>query len=87
MEQTPTLDCLKLGQTAIIKKVTCIDVALKRRILDMGLTPGTVVKLVNIAPLNDPYAFKVYDYVVAIRKETLKFIECEVIEKSLDIER
>jgi len=49
-----TLDQLEVGETCIIRQVGNHRGAVKRRLVDMGLTPGTEVKLVKIAPFGDP---------------------------------
>ena len=52
--ETTTLDKLPLGQEAIIKKVGGEGSILRRRLLDMGLTPRTRVMVRKRAPLGDP---------------------------------
>ena len=49
-----TLDKLETGKDAIIQAVNCQEPSLRKHILDMGLTPGTEVTLVKIAPMGDP---------------------------------
>ena len=49
-----TLDCLAVGDSCLIRQVGNQRGAVKRRLVDMGITPGTVVKLVKIAPMGDP---------------------------------
>ncbi|MEG0864278.1 MAG: FeoA family protein, partial [Clostridia bacterium] len=48
-----TLKNVKIGQTAVIEKLHG-EGALKRRIMDMGLTKGTEITVRKIAPLGDP---------------------------------
>ena len=48
-----TLRDVKIGQTAVIKRLHG-EGALKRRIMDMGLTKGTEVYVRKVAPLGDP---------------------------------
>ena len=43
--------------------------AVKRRLVDMGLTPGTVVKVTKIAPLGDPLEVSLRGYELSLRKE------------------
>lgn len=52
--ETTTLDKLPLGQEAIIAKVGGEGSILRRRLLDMGLTPRTRVMVRKRAPLGDP---------------------------------
>lgn len=57
-----TLDKLEIGKDAIIDKVECDDTALRKHILNMGLTPGTEVTLVKTAPMGDPLELRVRGY-------------------------
>ncbi len=57
---------LKIGQSAIIDSFTDKVMALK--LLEMGCTPGEVVKLDRIAPLGDPIAISVSGYLLSLRK-------------------
>ena len=52
---------------------------LHRRLLEMGLTPRTKVKLIKTAPLGDPIEIQLRDYQLTIRKEDAKNIEVEKI--------
>lgn len=61
------LSQLKVGQSAIIDSFTDKKMALK--LLEMGCTPGEVVKLDRIAPLGDPIAISVSGYLLSLRKE------------------
>lgn len=63
-----TLDELKIGKDAIVSSVNCADQALRRHILDMGLTPGTEVTLVKVAPMGDPMQLLVRGYELTLRK-------------------
>jgi ferrous iron transport protein A len=60
------LSQLQLGQTAVIESFTDSQMALK--LLEMGCTPGEVVKLDRIAPLGDPIAIVVSGYLLSMRK-------------------
>lgn len=70
---------LKLKQKAVISKVNVKDQLLRRRMLDMGITTGTVVMVVKIAPLGDPLDISLRGYQLCLRKSELEQIECEVI--------
>ncbi|NLB50754.1 MAG: ferrous iron transport protein A [Clostridiaceae bacterium] len=50
---------------------------LRRRLLDMGLTPGTTVKLVRMAPLGDPMQLCLRGYKLSLRREAARDIEVE----------
>lgn len=61
------LSQLKVGQSAVIDSFTDKKMALK--LLEMGCTPGEIVKLDRIAPLGDPIAIFVSGYLLSLRKE------------------
>ena len=70
-----TLDKLEVGMDAIIKSVDCDEVSLRKHILDMGLTPGTEVTLVKVAPMGDPLELRVRGYELTLRKDDAARIE------------
>ena len=53
--------------------------AIKRRIMDMGLTKGVVIKVVKVAPLGDPIEMTVRGYELSLRKADAELIEVEKI--------
>lgn len=69
-----TLKDVKVGQTATVAKLTGTG-ALKRRIMDMGLTKGTVVTVNKVAPLGDPIEVTVRGYELSIRKDEAASVE------------
>lgn len=52
---------------------------LRRRLLEMGLTPNTIVKVRKVAPMGDPIEIYLRSYVLTLRKEDAKMIEIEEI--------
>lgn len=64
-----TLDKLPLGQEAIIVKVGGEGTILRRRLLDMGLTPRTRVMVRKRAPLGDPLEISLRGYELTLRSE------------------
>ena len=64
-----TLDQLPVGGSCIIEQVGSTRGAVKRRLVDMGLTPGTAVKLVKMAPFGDPMELTLRGYELSLRKE------------------
>ncbi len=64
-----TLDRLRVGDSCIINQVGNSRGAVKRRLIDMGLTPGTRVKLVKMAPFGDPMEVQLRGYELSLRKE------------------
>jgi Fe2+ transport system protein FeoA len=69
-----TLDKLKTGSTGIIKSIGG-EGALRRRLLDMGLTPNTPVMVRKVAPLGDPIELHLRSYELTIRQADAKKIE------------
>ena len=65
-----------VGSTAKIKKLHG-EGAIKRRIMDMGLTKGTEVFIRKVAPLGDPVEIKVRGYELSLRKADAELIEVE----------
>ena len=74
-----TLDQRTVGQTAVITVVGGQG-ALRRHLLDMGLTPRTTVSVTKIAPLGDPIELHLRGYQLSIRKEDASSIQVELKE-------
>ena len=62
-----TLKQVKCGETVSVVKLTG-EGALKRRIMDMGITKGTEIYVRKVAPLGDPVEVNVRGYELSIRK-------------------
>jgi ferrous iron transport protein A len=73
-----TLDKLKTGKTGIIQSIGG-EGALRRRLLDMGLTPNTMVMVRKVAPLGDPIELHLRSYELTIRQEDAKKIEIKEV--------
>ena len=71
-----TLKEVKIGESAIIKRLHG-EGALKRRIMDMGLTKGTEVYVRKVAPLGAPMELTVRGYELSVRKSDAENIEVE----------
>ena len=71
-----TLNELKIGDSAAITAVGG-EGALRCRLLDMGLTPRTVVTLRNVAPMGDPIEIHVRGYELTLRVEDARQITVE----------
>ena len=71
-----TLDTLLPGEIGVISRVTGSG-PVKRRIVDMGLVAGTVVKVQKFAPLGDPMEIKVKNFNLSLRKSEAFTIELE----------
>ena len=64
-----TLDQLPVGGSCVIEQVGNQRGAVKRRLIDMGLTPGTSVELIKMAPFGDPMEVRLRGYELSLRKE------------------
>ena len=68
-----TIDDLQIGQQGTIQTVGG-EGALRLRFLDMGLIPGTAVRLQKVAPMGVPIQIQVRGYELTIRREDAKLI-------------
>ena len=71
-----TLRNVGVGQTVTVSKITGVG-AIKRRIMDMGLTKGTSVYVRKVAPLGDPIEETVRGYELSLRKADAELIEVQ----------
>ena len=67
MEGTRTLRDVPVGQSAVVRRLTG-EGAVKRRIMDMGITKGTDVFVRKVAPLGDPIEVTVRGFELSLRK-------------------
>lgn len=71
-----TLRQVGIGETAKVVKLHS-EGAVKRRIMDMGLTKGIEVSVRKVAPLGDPIEVNVRGYELSLRKADAEMIEVE----------
>ncbi|MBR4720650.1 MAG: ferrous iron transport protein A [Clostridia bacterium] len=71
-----TLKDVKVGEEVQVVRLTG-EGAVKRRIMDMGVTKGTKIYVRKVAPLGDPIEVKVRGYELSIRKADAQMIEVE----------
>ncbi len=71
-----TLKGIKVGETVTVVKLHGQG-AVKRRIMDMGITRGTEVHVRKVAPLGDPVEVNVRGYELSLRKADADMIEVE----------
>ncbi|HKM22326.1 MAG TPA: ferrous iron transport protein A [Lachnospiraceae bacterium] len=71
-----TLREVQCGETVKVTKLNG-EGAVKRRIMDMGITKGTAVYLRKVAPLGDPIEVTVRGYELSLRKADAEQIEVE----------
>ena len=71
-----TLNNVKIGGTARVVKLHG-EGAVKRRIMDMGITKGVEIYLRKVAPLGDPMEIMVRGYELSLRRADAEMIEIE----------
>lgn len=71
-----TLREVKNGETVTVVKLNG-EGAVKRRIMDMGITKGCSVYIRKVAPLGDPVEVAVRGYELSVRKEDAQMVEVE----------
>lgn len=71
-----TLKEIPVGSTVKVVKLSGSG-AVKRRIMDMGITKGTSIEVRKVAPLGDPIEVNVRNYELSLRKEDASMIEVE----------
>lgn len=69
-----TLRDVGVGKTSTVLKIHG-EGALKRRIMDMGITKGTEIYVRKVAPLGDPIEVTVRGYELSVRKEDADILE------------
>ena len=70
---------LKVGQSAKVLKLNEQNRAIRRHLLDMGITKGVQITVKKVAPMGEPIDIQLRDYELCLSKEDLKKIEVEVI--------
>lgn len=73
MNNEKKLSELPPGEGGRVSALLC-DGAVRRRLLDVGLVPGTLVRCVGVSPLGDPKAYAVRGKVIAIRRSDARSI-------------
>ena len=74
------LDEFKIGETGLIKKVEG-EGRIRRRLFDMGVTPGATVYLRKKAPFGDPLEVTIRGYELTLRKSEAALVILEVEEE------
>mgnify|MGYP001156489651 FL=1 len=72
-----TLAQLPVGQYGMVLSITA-EGPIRRRILDLGLVPGTIVKTLRTSPAGDPAAYLIRGSVIAFRSKTAHQILIEI---------
>ena len=75
-EKIVTASSLQPGEKAVIVKISA-KAFLRRRLLDMGVIPGTIIEMVRCAPLGDPIDVKIKGYHLSLRISEASHITIE----------
>ena len=75
-----SLKDVRVGQSCTVSRLTGTG-AVKRRIMDMGLTKGTSVYVRKLAPLGDPIEVTVRGYELSLRRDEAEHIEVEDVRE------
>lgn len=81
-EEMP-LSELKKGQKAVVLQVGGKGIV-KRRMMDMGVVPGSTIRVVRVAPFGDPIEFNVKGYSLSLRKSEAKNIIVGKVQDNKD---
>jgi ferrous iron transport protein A len=81
---TVPLGRLPVGASAVVSRVGCPR-ALARRLMEMGLIPGTPVSVTRVAPMGDPIQIRVRDYSLSIRRAEALQVEVTRLVASPDV--
>ena len=73
MKKVRTVNDLKMNESGVVLRIGGCG-ALRRRIIDMGITPGAVIIMRKVAPFGDPIEINVRGYELSIRKSDAKEI-------------
>ncbi len=71
---------LKIGEKCRVDKIMIFD-SLRRRLIDLGLTPDALIECVGQSPLGDPKAFLIKGAVIALRREICEKINVRVMSE------
>lgn len=81
MESALCLYDIEPGQKAAVTKLLSSR-SMRRRLMDLGLTPGTMVECLGRSPFGDPSAFLIRGAVIALRQKDCKNILIEIIDNN-----
>ncbi|MBL8131723.1 MAG: ferrous iron transport protein A [Anaerolineae bacterium] len=74
-----TLDQLEIGSIAVVRRLNAGG-AIRDRLMDMGLLPGTLVLAEFRSPLGDPVAYRIRGALIALRRSQAREVEIDLSE-------
>lgn len=72
------LNEFRIGEKGVVTKIDAPDSKIKRRLFDMGVTPGTEIFMRKVAPLGDPIEVTIRGYELTLRKSEAQCVLMEV---------
>lgn len=78
---TQKFTTLKAGDSAVIAGFVGVDPAYRKKLLAMGMTPGTPFKVVRVAPLGDPVEIMVRGYLISLRRKEASLISVTAVNE------
>lgn len=85
MMKSQPLHNYQVGDQIVITSIQLSGV-MRRRLLDLGFVPGSILEVVQKSPLGDPIAFKVRSTKIALRKEESSLIFAEKVTEKEEVE-
>lgn len=83
MNDHTTLDLLSPGYCAVVDEIDARGIT-RRRLLDLGLVPGTRIEVVRRSPLGDPTAYQIRGAIIALRQEDASKIKVRPFNSKRD---
>ncbi len=80
MENIISLSQVPVGKKGKVEKLLAIDLP-RRRMLDLGIVPGTIIEVLRKSPLGDPTAYEIRGAMIALRKEESNKILVRLIDE------
>lgn len=74
-----TLDQLQPGQYARVRRIGGQG-SIRRRLMDMGVTAGSEIEMLKVAPMGDPVEYRLRGYHLSLRKSEARLVEIEISE-------
>lgn len=74
MDKVCNLTKLKVGQAGYISKIAGSS-KIKTRLLELGFTKGTLIRILNVSSLHESYLLEIRGYMLALRKNAVSLIE------------
>ena len=73
-----SLDTLKPGEKGTVDRIRTSAKHIRQRLMEMGLTKGTVVEIIRFAPLGDPIEISIRGYRLSLRREEAQSVLLQV---------